>query len=334
MRSLQDVRLYELMPAVLANTPHAKGLAAAMALIQAYTVQQVQATQFYTGLEQLPECSLDALAKSLNVQWYDFSFDVSTKRRVLQTAISVRKYAGTPYAVRQQLAGIFGDAELEEWQDWGGEPGQYRVSVNITDAAVTVMEPAELERIIQPVGRVSAQLESLGYMVRKSLRIGAKITARQAGLPLCGTLRCGSWPQSATVGGMLKKTMATVGQLGAFAYQQKDCGQMVAGTVPEQATMPLSVNRALLVGHGVKAFCAEQKMCGETPVKATLGAGKTATVWMQHHVNSLAYIQPVCGTIPVDATEGEAIQKQMQQAIQLTVYTVEKRRTGIARCGQ
>lgn len=334
MRNLQDVRLDELMPKVLADTPHAKGLAAAMALIQQYILEQVAATQFYTGVDQLPEQSLDAMAKSLNVQWYDFAFDVETKRRVIKTAISVRKHAGTPYAVRQQLAGIFGDAELEEWQDWGGEPGLYRVSVNITDEAVTIMEPAELERLIQPVGRVSAQLESLGYMVRRHLRIGAKITARKAGLPLCGTMRCGTWPQRATVGETLQKPMATVGLPRAFAYQQKDCGRMIAGTVPEQATMPLSVNRALLVGHGVKAFCAEQKMCGETPVKATLGAGKTATVWMQHHVNCLAYIQPVCGTIPVNATAGEAIQKQMEQAIQLTAYTVEKRRTGITRCGQ
>lgn len=367
MRSLQDVRLDELMPRAMANTSHAKGLAAAMAVIQKYVIQAVTATQFYTGIEELPEAALDALAVSMNVGWYDFSYPVETKRRILQTATSVRRYAGTPYAVRQQLAGVFGDAMLEEWMQWGGEPGTYRVSVNITDVDTNVMELEELEKIIRPVARASAQLESLSYMIRKRLHIGFSVSARQANLPLCGALRCGTWPNQSTVGRSLQQRIAVHPDHDVFATDRMLCGKLKSGTHPYSATLDLSTKKQVRAERRLELFNAETRVCGTLPELATIGILQNALLETRLEPEGFANRQPDCGQMPQAATAGERVtkavdikgkaqadtveqkecgtqrtagtvgqskEKAVYQVADVEAYIIRKRRTGVLRCGQ
>ena len=70
---------------------------------------------------------LDELAWQLNVEWYDPAAELSIKQQIIRSAIIVHMYKGTPYAVEQVIQAYFGDGEVQEWFDYGGQPGMFKV---------------------------------------------------------------------------------------------------------------------------------------------------------------------------------------------------------------
>jgi len=64
---------------------------------------------------------------------------------------------------------------MEEWFTYGGEPGYFRLNVNVTDSAtegaVVIYSTEEILRRIATVKRLSAHLEGVSYMVRRGINL-------------------------------------------------------------------------------------------------------------------------------------------------------------------
>ena len=110
---------------------------------------------------------LASLAVNWKIDWYDTGYDIEQKRRIVKTALNIRRTMGTAGAARTQADAIYPGTKLEEWFEYGGTHGKFRLRVNITTveerqkfAAMTI---AEIERRLAAAKRFSAHLEEVEY---------------------------------------------------------------------------------------------------------------------------------------------------------------------------
>ncbi|GHV18206.1 hypothetical protein FACS18949_13500 [Clostridia bacterium] len=145
----------------------------------------------YARIDELPEKLLDILAYDLHVDWYDYSYPVEAKRQVIKDSIKVHKRLGTVYALKTALGSLYPQSDIEEWFDYGGQPGHFRVTLDVTNALVT----ASYSRIIRTVAyfkRLTAHLDTMIYQthVNIGIRISTEvfeISAARTGMYNSGT---------------------------------------------------------------------------------------------------------------------------------------------------
>jgi phage tail P2-like protein len=104
------------------------------------------------------------LAWSVSVDEWESDWPEATKRSVVDGAIAIHRHKGTPWAVEQALI-LSGQpfARVEEWFEYGGLPGYFKVVVDIEGEAVTAEEEARLLKYVASAKRKSAWLETIEY---------------------------------------------------------------------------------------------------------------------------------------------------------------------------
>lgn len=79
-----------------------------------------------TNTDEMPEWRLDELAWEYCCP-YDYSADITAKRRWIHDAEKLYSMYGTREAIYQYLAGYFDSVSLEEAWEYGGDPYHFRV---------------------------------------------------------------------------------------------------------------------------------------------------------------------------------------------------------------
>lgn len=110
------------------------------------------------NLDKMPEWRLDEVAQEDNVFWYDFAAPVEAKREILKNAEQVYSTLGTKTGTENAAKDYCGDARIEEWFEYGGEPGYFRVYSRSSAAA---QNANELARSVNAVKRLSAVLDGI-----------------------------------------------------------------------------------------------------------------------------------------------------------------------------
>ena len=84
---------------------------------------------------------------------------ISTKRKLVRTAILTHKQRGTVAAVERVVTDIFGDGWVEEWPEYGGEPFHFKVHTSNVSAGD--QEAAYFESIVASSQNVRSYLEAV-----------------------------------------------------------------------------------------------------------------------------------------------------------------------------
>ena len=147
IKGLKDAQITDGLPRVLAEQPWVRALSLAMLELHRKTMDYIDASQVYTAIDTVAEEVLDALAVNWKIDWYDTGYDIEQKRRIVKTALNIRRTMGTAGAARTQADAIYPGTKLEEWFEYGGTHGKFRLRVNITTveerqkfAAMTIEE--------------------------------------------------------------------------------------------------------------------------------------------------------------------------------------------------
>ena len=106
-----------------------------------------------------PDEILDELAWQFNALEYDPSLPRSTKVQLVESAILNNKQRGTVAAVERIATQIFGDAWIEEWFNYSGEP--YHFKVHTSNVSVGDQEAAQFAAVIASAQNVRSVLESV-----------------------------------------------------------------------------------------------------------------------------------------------------------------------------
>ncbi len=111
-----------------------------------------------------PESVLPYLAWALSVDVWDSSWPINRRRAVVAAALRVHRRKGTPGAVEDALQAVNAAAQVIEWFDYPGGPGDpshFRVDVEIGDRGLTEDETDLLTRIALNSKNVRSRLDGL-----------------------------------------------------------------------------------------------------------------------------------------------------------------------------
>lgn len=167
IKSLRDAQIADGLPRVLREQPWAMALSLAVAELHKKTMDYIDGSQIYTAIDLVAEEVLDALAVNWKIDWYDTEYDIEQKRRIVKTALNVRRTMGTVGAVKTQADAIYPGTTLEEWFNYGSTHGKFRLRVNIVrveeQQKFQMMSLAEIERRLAAAKRFSSHLEEVEY---------------------------------------------------------------------------------------------------------------------------------------------------------------------------
>lgn len=168
IKSLKDAAMADGLPRVLRQQPWVMALSAALGQLHRKTMEFADDSQVFTGLDTVPEAVLDAVAESWNIAWYSDGYSIGQKRRIVKSAITVRRMIGTAEAVKMQLNALWPGTRVKEWFEYGGEPGTFRVE---TENPELLEEPERFLAALDAVKRFSAQLDTLNMRRRTELKL-------------------------------------------------------------------------------------------------------------------------------------------------------------------
>lgn len=237
IKSLREARIVDGLPRIVAGQKWVQAFSDALGPLHEKTITFADGSQIYTALDSVSEEVLDTLAVNWKIDWYDPDYPVETKRRIVKTALIVRRLMGTVYAVRLQADAVYPGTKVEEWFEYGGEPGCFRLHVDISDSTpehpAVFMSPIEMERRLVTSKRWSAHLESFSYQISHALMLGNDVSVWAYHAPVCGILYCGTWWKYSTLGHSLCGQAISSGAAVGYAVSGSPAGQPFCGTLPE-----------------------------------------------------------------------------------------------------
>lgn len=145
IKSLRQARITDGLPRVVARQEWVIALSEALGLALGKTLDYTDESQIYTRLDTAPEAVLDVLAVDWKIDWYDTSLTVEQKRSIVKTALTVRRLMGTAAAVKLQVHSLYPEAAVEEWFQYDGRPGCFRVSLPLPKEGITAAEYRRLK---------------------------------------------------------------------------------------------------------------------------------------------------------------------------------------------
>ncbi|ACL72703.1 Bacteriophage P2-related tail formation protein-like protein [Thioalkalivibrio sulfidiphilus HL-EbGr7] len=135
--------------------------------LEAVTVRSTQVEAPFNDLWDpwaCPASVLPWLAWALGVQEWSASWPESRRRGVVAAAMGIRRRAGTAAAVREAVESLeIEGIEYAEWHEYDGEPGTYRITATLEERGMDQAQYAELVRVIERAGRLSAWLDPVGF---------------------------------------------------------------------------------------------------------------------------------------------------------------------------
>lgn len=159
MVDLKNVDILSLQTEYMKQDLTTQAISAALTTQFQQVANEVIMCELLTRVDELEEETLDLLAWELHIEWYDANAPVEVKRNLVKNSDKVHMYLGTPYAVEQVVQDYFGDGEVEEWYEYGGQPFFFRVVTSNT--AVTTDLANQFTKAVESVKRKSTRLEQI-----------------------------------------------------------------------------------------------------------------------------------------------------------------------------
>lgn len=176
---LSSLDFIRLLPQFMRDDTAVQGLAAGLNEIIPPLSESVQTLSTWDHIDELSEQDLDDLAWELNILWYDINASIAIKRDLVRNSDKVWRHIGTKWAVENVITTYFGEGHIEEWYEYGGQPGRFRiVSKNPSLAEETLRE---FMNILDKVKRASAKLDGISIVLDGTLNLSAGVAYHETG---------------------------------------------------------------------------------------------------------------------------------------------------------
>lgn len=155
MTNLYDGTLADLLQNQLKHNPEVEALSYAVLQETRRIMDEAKQTRTISMIDELPEEILDVLAVELRGPYYREELPIERKREIIKNSLAWYAKAGTPAAIAEMAAAIFGSGDVVEWFDFDpnhgvGVPGEFDIE---TGAAIQDPE-TYMEEILAVIGRV------------------------------------------------------------------------------------------------------------------------------------------------------------------------------------
>lgn len=161
------------LPQVLQDDESLAALAKSVAAVLEKRKDEIRSISIYPHIDELPEDLLDILAKDFKIDWWNPSYSLEKKRQLLKNSWYIHKILGTKEAVVTVLSDIYTDFKLQEWWEYGGNPGCFRVETSNYQEAFRNLNV--FFSTLDKVKRLSSHLENVNVNFESTNRIGVGI---------------------------------------------------------------------------------------------------------------------------------------------------------------
>ena len=249
--------LMRVYPSVLKRSQTTDGLGKATAK-QLYLVYgDLWLADIYGRIDQLPEELLDILAKDFDISWYDYNYDLETKRRVIKDSFYVQRYKGTTGAVRKALSSVWPHTTVEEWFEYGGNPYYFRVLIEAnSDFPIYINDSL---RMLYWYKSIRSHLEDGMPIIRVTFGIVIKTESFNHKYHPDS---CGTKPRWATHGDKSHEDLIIETQGLSAKYLPPKTGELIAGTYPRVSTHGDVEDDGLHVGTDTLEATYKPRPCG------------------------------------------------------------------------
>ncbi len=134
MISFYDGQITDIMPENFYSKPEVQAISYALREGTRMLSRHAQRMYIYAAIDRQPDDVLDLLAAELRTQYYRDTLDITTKRRLVKNTLAWYMRAGTPEAVEELAAAVFGEGKVKEWFEYGDGPYYFKI---ITNALLT-----------------------------------------------------------------------------------------------------------------------------------------------------------------------------------------------------
>lgn len=128
-RNFTEENLLASFPAVLAQDKSLEALARVVATAFSKAFNDTDSLSIYTRIDTLSEKMCDRLAEDFDVKWYYYNGTLESKRNQIKNQFAVHRKLGTKQAIFDALEGLCDDIDLHEWDEYGGLPMHFRISL-------------------------------------------------------------------------------------------------------------------------------------------------------------------------------------------------------------
>ena len=156
---LDSLIMSEFLPQFMQQDKTALGFAYALDRQLKKIIMKIADLKVYSDIDNLPEQLLDELAWQFNIPEYNLSYSIDVKRTLVKTCIETHRHRGTVSAVEKVITDIFGEGWVEEWFEYGGEAGYFKI--HTTNSAVTDEMVDEFERVLSTTQNIRSWLEQV-----------------------------------------------------------------------------------------------------------------------------------------------------------------------------
>ena len=122
MTKLYDGQIQDLLNNNFRHDPEIKALGFAVREEKRRILDLALKSRVRAAVDMLDEDILDILAVELRSPYYSSDMEIGQKREIIKNTIRWYFKAGTPAAVREMVAALFGNGEVEEWFDFTEPP--------------------------------------------------------------------------------------------------------------------------------------------------------------------------------------------------------------------
>lgn len=171
MINIDQISVYDLLPPNAQSDPTVAAAARTLDNHLKELTQDIMGLSFYRRLLEgkITNGEADERAWQDHLDFYDTSLPLEQKIQLLLTAKETHRIKGTPAAIEDLITILFGEGKVEEWFEYGGEPGHFQVITN--NPEVTQEKAQEFYRAVESVKRLSAHLERVILSQSENLRL-------------------------------------------------------------------------------------------------------------------------------------------------------------------
>ncbi|MFX3635463.1 MAG: phage tail protein I [Candidatus Pristimantibacillus sp.] len=185
MIELKDIHLLDLLPQSIKHDANIIACADALDQQLKAITSNIPKLAILSNVKGLSSEWLDALAWQWSAPFYDQSLLIEQKKELVTNALAWHKRRGTPSAVEELVATIFGSGEVIEWWEYGGQPGCFKVKTS--DPSATTEKASQFLAAINSVKNVRSWLETveittgdeMQVYIGNAVHIGKFTTIRQ-----------------------------------------------------------------------------------------------------------------------------------------------------------
>lgn len=156
MIKLYEGELLDMLPSQMSTQIQHQCISYALKKGIRLVIERADMTRTVAMIDSLPEQILDVLAVEMQTPYYREDMEIETKRRIIKRTLMWHLTAGTPGAVEELVAAVFGEGEVKEWFEYGGKPYRFKI---VTNALLTEDMNAFFSDMIQIVKNIRSHIE-------------------------------------------------------------------------------------------------------------------------------------------------------------------------------